>query len=268
MVTTILIAVYFAIASVFPLAHVHVISEMSNEIAKISSAEKIPEGPSIDYLMPGSPSLNYDLVTPGEYSYIVFEENDSERVFVGTLTERLVTTTKEDRPFLVRIQEIKTTAMTRQSMVMTDINAGEIVFDAISDDQYIATHNYAEENEILSEFNFSDKQTESLRTEVQFPVFSAEAIDVIVRSIPLFDGYKAHFIGYDHRTTDLFTPITLSVEKLETITAHEGKTHRTWKVNAVSQETEITYYVDKYSRQIVRIELKQSPDKLLVMEQL
>lgn len=267
MVTTLLIAVCVSVGSIFPISHLPVISEMNDKILAQSDDFNSAAGQSTDYLMPGSSSLDYSGLAPGERSYIVFEENDSERVFVGTLTERLVATSKENRPFLLRIHELQTDDVKRESMVMTDVQSAEIVFDAISANQYSATHYYSADNEIIGDFNFSDKQTESVRTQVQFPVFSSEAIDVIIRGIPLFSGYQAHFVGYDHRKADLFTPITLTVEKLETITAHEGKTHRTWKVNATTKDSEMTYYVDKYSREIVRIELKKSSDKLLVMEQ-
>lgn len=254
--------------SIFPIAGVHAVSDMSSEIFRLSdNVNNSVSGPSTDYLLPGSPSLNYGSLSAGEHSYIVFEEDDERRVFVGTLKEKMITTTKENRPFLLRIHELQTHDQTRQSLVMADIEAGHVVFDAVTDDQYSATHNYTDENLIAGEFNYSDKQTESIHTKVQFPVFSAEALDVIIRSIPLFEGYEAHFIGYDHRKTDLFTPVTVTVENLETITAHKGDTHRTWRVNAVTEHTNVTYYVDKYSREIVRIELKQSSENLLVMEQ-
>lgn len=267
MVTTLFIAVCVSIGSIFPISHIPVFSNMNDEILVQADDFNSVPGQSTDYLMPGSSSLNYSHLVPAERSYIVFEENDSERVFVGTLTERLVATSKENRPFLLRIHELQTDDVQRESMVMADIQAAEIVFDATSANQYSATHYYTAENEIIGDFNFSDKQTESVRAEVQFPVFSSEAIDVIIRSIPLFSGYEAHFVGYDHRKSDLFTPVTLTVEKLETITAHEGKTHRTWKVNATTKDSETTYYVDKYSREIIRIELRGASDKLLVMEQ-
>lgn len=221
---------------------------------------------AIDYLYPGSPSLQEGTIEDFEDSFLLYREHqDGSREYVGEVGERIITMKDQEQAKAMNIKEYKLDGQTKQEVLMIDLNSLNTYYESEHGSDFSVTH-YYEQDRIITESETIDNQYYKTEFNIDAPYFTLGMSEIIVRSIPLFKGYKAFFIGFQTEGKEDFVNVNLHVRGVEKTVTHNDRQFSTWVVEVAMDNQKNVYYLERDTRKLVKVEHYRAGKEPLIKE--
>jgi hypothetical protein len=199
----------------------------------------------------GDPTIGWDRLCPqADSKKIVWIEGGTERV-VGVTNEEIRGIEVDGQPALQRTQAAESSSLGNRTTTTVVLCS---TFEPVSH------HDERAEGRILLHYSglaisgrreSTDGKVEPIHVTLDSPVFDAHSVEMVLRVLPLGQGYVAKLPVY-HAHFGQVLKVTLRVQGKEAVDAGGGRTADAWVVETDWGQARVTYWIGEKSPELLK----------------